>query len=579
MQVWADILDVNDQKIGGPLTVQNVKITRVLDGAGSIAFQTPSTDSMSALLTFERRVVIYVVDGDAPAREIGRGIVRRIKRDASGRVLDVGGPDALGELKQRSVLLARIFNQVSLSSELNTLLGLVGGWGLRPKLGATPGQLVDDRYDGVNVLKAIAARLTSLGQHFRLAASGKVLEYGTFGDSVGITLVGGMTSLTPEAAFNDAIAIVGDLTVDASSEDLCNQIIPVSGGQGEAALNLAHSTRTGPYTILTTAVGPKTVRFLRDDASIFEHGIHERTLVFDIAPIANNTAAITIADNALYDAAVAELLRNKGIYYTYDASGVKMRRVVRPGQKLHLTYKGQVKTRDGDYMYIDVDEDVWVIRVRESFGRDGLTFDLELASIDRVQMDEAEVIIGGLERAELRSLSPQAQPHRYSNSYTDTIQGNSSESSVNYKSAKFVVDIDTNMTHLIECRLRLRNFPPSTQAVGDTSMTTMGWTTYVANFYPRGLRIFINGVEQTATLGGPWGSGAAIDVDIDITDILLATADFRQKHTVEIKAAEQNISTPNARISTSYPGIGGLECGVIELTANIFGFATAIQPT
>lgn len=578
MRLWMDILDANDALIDGPIHVSKASITRVLDGAGGFSVTVPAMMDGVEALTFERRLILYVEQNNGEQREIGRGIIRSLKAANDDRMLDVSGPDILGELKQRSVLLNRIYDQVTLGSELAALLALAGGWGLRPKDGATPTLLVDDRFDGINLLKAIAARLMNIGQHFRLSAYGKVLEYGTFGDDAGVMLIGGQRDTTHEVIFNDDVAVIDDLTVDGSSEDLCNRIVPVGSGEGEAALNLAYSTRTGPYPILSTNIGGKTVRYLQDDASIAEHGVHERVLSFDIAPIANNSVAVEVADNALYDGGAEYLIRYKDPYYAYDVGGVKLNKPLRPGQKLRLIYKGLVKTRSGDRMFVDVDDDMWVMKVREQFTTAGLSFDLELASIDRVRMDETEIIVGGIERAELRNLKPRAYPHRYSDTYYDTIQGFASESSPNFKSAKFQVAIDDSMTYLERCVLRILTHPPTTQAVGDVSMTTMLWSVYTATFHPRGLTIKINGTDYTSALGGPWGSGTEVDVELDVTDLLLAEG-FRQTHSIEIKATETSIFSPNGRISSSYPAVGGLECGQIELSVRVWGMAQSILPT
>lgn len=569
MQLWADILDASDNVIAGPLQIGKAKITRVLDGAGSFSFSIPAMVDQVEMLTFERRVILYAQQSNGTRREIGRGIIRKLRSDPKDRMLEVSGPDILGELKQRSVLLGRIYDQETLSNELADLLGIAGGWGLRAKAGATPALLVDDRFDGINILKAVGVRLSSIGQHFRLAAYAKVLEYGTFGDDSGLALFGGQRDTTHEIIFNDDVALVDDLTVDGTSEDLCNRIIPVSGGEGEAALNLAHSTRTTPYTILSTNVGAKTVRYLQDDESIAKYGVYEKTLSFDITPIANNSNAVETADNAVYDAAAEYLRRHKDPLYAFDVGGVKLSKSLRPGQKVRLVYKGLVNTRSGDKMFVDVDDDMWVMKVGESFGSSGLNFDLELSSIDRVRMDATEIIVGAIEKAELRGLKPRTYPNSYAYNYYDTIQGFGNEASPNFKSAKFKITIDDSMTYLDRCVLRLITNPPTTQAVGDTSMTTMFWSVYEADFHPRGLSIFINGTDYTSALGGPWGSGSQVDEELDVTDILIAEG-FRQTHNVEIKATETSIPTPNGRISSSYPAIGGLECGIIELIVRIW---------
>jgi hypothetical protein len=52
--------------------------------------------------------------------------------------------------------------------------------------------------------------------------------------------------------------------------------------------------------------------------------------------------------------------------------------------------------------------------------------------------------------------------------------------------------------------------------------------------YPSGVTVTINGVDRTSALGGPWGTGGAIDEELDITEYINAAATLRQEHTIVI---------------------------------------------
>lgn len=584
MQLWADIYDANDVLIAGPIAIGKAKITRVLDGAGSFSFSIPAMVDQVEMLTFERRVILYAQQSNGTRREIGRGIVRKLRSDPGDRMLDVSGPDILGELKQYSVLLGRIYDQETLSNELSDLLSLADGWGLRAKDGATPSPLVDDRFDGVNVLKAIGIRLSSIGQHFRLAAYAKVLEYGTFGDDSGLTLFGGQRDTTHEIIFNDDVAIVEDLTVDGTSEDLCNRIIPVSGGEGEAALNLAHSTRTTPYTILSTAVGAKTVRYLQDDESIDAHGIHEKVLSFDIAPIANNSAAVEVADNALYDAAAEELRRRKDPLYAFDVGGVKLSKPLRPGQKVRLVYKGLVNTRSGDKMFIDVDGDMWVMKVSESFSSSGLSFDMELSSIDRVRMDATEIIVGAIEKAELRGLKPRTGPAGFPLFGFDFIRSPVVGNPEYQKDAIYELNLADYFTDAVKVALNVRTAPlfaTAQPAVGATD--SFNWTVTVDDTYPSNINLMINGVDVTSDFGGPWNAhptNAEFNMDFDITDYILdgPVDSLWQRHVIKLflTAPGSNPRTINFPEGGRPAATALVSHGVVYFTVNVLGTIQAI---
>jgi hypothetical protein len=67
----------------------------------------------------------------------------------------------------------------------------------------------------------------------------------------------------------------------------------------------------------------------------------------------------------------------------------------------------------------------------------------------------------------------------------------------------------------------------------------LNYDIFADTVHPQGIGVEINGVDVTAQLGGPWASSnAAVDVEVDITDILLnATGGFQQNHTVTFYAA------------------------------------------
>ncbi len=109
----------------GPIyNVQDVTISRELDGAGSFQFQAPLADErVNDLAANERRAVIYVYHPNGTSREIGSGVIR--SKAESGDNWAVSGPDLLAELANENTLINRVYDGVALTTVLSELIALV----------------------------------------------------------------------------------------------------------------------------------------------------------------------------------------------------------------------------------------------------------------------------------------------------------------------------------------------------------------------------------------------------------------------------------------------------------------------
>ena len=577
MQIWCNAVDSNWETVGdGPVIVQSVSVRRQLDGAGNITMSLPLTQRAHTLMVADRRFIVYLEQNEG-VRTFARGIVREaeLNRSDGGRALEISAIDDLDELRRYSTWLNRIYDQQSIGTIASALAALAG-WTATVDDDYTD-ELVDARFDGASVLKALQALAENNGLHLRAGTTTRSVEIGAFGGDAVVRLTNA-PGVPYEAYDDDSVAYLGNISRSIDSDDLVNRLIPIGGGEGEAALTLESSTRSTPYTIQSTTIDGKTVYYLEDSASVLTYGVSEHVGSFkDIQPLANSSPSLIYAANALYDAAVAWLALRKDPLTTYDCDARKLKRLLRPGDTVHLQYLDVIEGDDGPFTVADVNEPLMLMAVSESATPNGITNTLSLHSVARYKRTAAEIIVAAIEDISLRNLKPQTYPFFSSDTYYDTIQGFGS-ATVNYKPAEFQIAIDDSVTYLTRCELRIRTHPPTTQAVGDTSMTTMFWSVYTASFHPRGLSIKINGTDYTSALSGPWGSGSAVDVTLDVTDILL-TEGFRQDHDVKIEATETSISTPNGRISSSYSAIGGLECGNIELSVRVWGVAQSILPT
>lgn len=593
MRIWADVLDAAGNKLGeGPITsVISARVTRKLDGAGSVSITVPGTDSRAVdLLQNERRLIVYGNLGGSK-REIGRGIVksRSIQENESGWRLQAEGPDTLHELKLKNTLLAREYDLDTIEDVIDDLAGLAS-WTADVDSGLGT---MYARFDGASVLKALQSIAGQNGLHFRFK-SGTELEFGALGVDSGLRIIH-KNQAPAELYTNDDVALIERLRVSYESEAVANWLLPIGAGEGEAALTLERSTRTSPHTI-QSMTGPdgRTLYYLKDTASITTYGQIEKVGTFkDISPLSNSDTDIENAANALYDAAVAWLERHKDQQVAYSVTVKKAwATTIKPGDKIHVSYHGFVY-RDGEKAdYVDIDGDYWVMAATENIGHTQAV-SLTLASVDRHELDNAQVVIGRLEAIELRNLKVQTHPSQATYTYVRQMDDS--------HDADIPVLITDAVTYLHRCQVRLvtRPFRTLAQSAAEYDLThahliglqssapagtqdvwiNTNWKTSLSDAgisiktkltidsagsisgrnpyvnwlplphehdidyginddteYPDTLRIKINGVDRTTALGGPWGSGgSAVDVTLDITEYLNeASGGLRQEHTVKL---------------------------------------------
>ena len=162
----------------GLLTPRSVSYTRRLDAAGRWqAWFMASERKAQELLQPDRRVRIYRDD-----RLLGAGILteREYVSSQEGYQLTVTGPDLLEELRRRNTLLGLAYSQVALGTVVNDLLSRAPGWTAELD-GEYSAQIVDARFDGVNLLLALITLTKRYGLHLRMKAGAlRVVELGAF---------------------------------------------------------------------------------------------------------------------------------------------------------------------------------------------------------------------------------------------------------------------------------------------------------------------------------------------------------------------------------------------------------------
>lgn len=415
MRLWVDVLDASGARLGeGPLTeLSSASVSRTLDGAGSVSVETKGTRRALALLQNKRRMVVYV-EQFGQVRELGRGIIDNITRSAAarGNTLSADGPDILGELKYANTLLARSYNQQSLSAIVGSLVGLASGW---TATASGTDNLISARYDGASVLKALQNLVSHNGLHFRLGTAGKTLEVGALGTDAGVTLID--TRNAPVELYDeDSLALISSIKMQSASEELITWLLPLAGGQNaDTALTLQYSNRGPVPYLIKTMSGPdgRTLYYLADEMATAKYGTIQKIGTYkEISPLSNTDVDIRAASNATYDAASATLDRYKEPQERFSLTVKKCARTIRPGDKVRIVYEGDVVDEDGRFQFMAIDGMYWVMKTTERIGQGGMTLDLDVASIDRYALDTAQVIIGTMEEVRLQGISVQPSYNR-----------------------------------------------------------------------------------------------------------------------------------------------------------------------
>jgi hypothetical protein len=450
MKLWVDIYGANGTRLGpGPVrNVISADVTRVLDGAGSIGFDVPGTDSAATKLIENKRRFRLFVEQEGQIRELGRGIVEKIgaKDSAGGWTRTIDGPDNLAELKYENVLMGRKYDAQHVQVVIDDLLALTSGW-TRYGDNSNP---ISARFDGTSILGALQGIIKQQGIHLRQRSAG-VVEIGTLGVSSGLRAV---NVTRPTYTRNDKRLKIETLTQTDDSEDLVNWLLPLGGGRGDAALSLELSTRTGPYQILNTT-GPdgRTLHYLQHGDSIARYGRVMKVGTFkDIVPITNAIADQIAAANALYDMAAAWLDRYAVKYTSYGLTVRDVRVNILPGDKIRLRYVGRINDGKGNLVdYRNIDEDMWVLEVRENYSANGVATTLKVATIDRYEQDNTEVVIGALEELRINNVAVDSYPTKAPYVYTRALDST--------HDAEIPLEFDNATAKLVRCNMRLLTRP------------------------------------------------------------------------------------------------------------------------
>lgn len=548
MTLWCDVYNAAGTKQNTrPVLLMGASYTRMLDGAGSFTLEAPLTDDTAVTyLQSQRRVVIYT---DVPKlRLVGAGIIARLskKMGAGGWTLTADGPDLLHELKYVNTLLNRQFNAAYALDALDELVGLVTGW----RLEAEPDETgITARFDGTSVLKAMQSICEQTGLHFRYKDN-RVVQAGYFGADSGVTLI------NPDSANADSehTALIDSLSVLEESEDICNWVIPLGSGEGEAALTLQNTSAgfpypTAPVQFEITGSDGQTQYYIKDDESIALYGERQKVVKFDVLPLDNSGNQKVLAANQLHAAATEYLAKNSMPQITYGMSARGLQKTVLPGDRIRLLYFGPIRREDSTIVPDEqIDQMLYVIKVVERHGADGVTWNFEVSNIDRKLPTEADIVQNEIEKAQVRNTKPGLTPSVFVYSMSDV-----------YSHQKFgwlVLPNDETITKVISVKLRLRTSPCYNMSVfswnaGSANIFGYFLPTQGTGRYPLITLDYFGGYAgQTRIAAGVGSRTESFTVEYDVTDYIVNGTAQESGHVFIVTDVVQTLSPAELALFT-----------------------------
>ena len=202
----------------------------------------------------------------------------------------------------------------------------------------------------------------------------------------------------------------------------------------------------------------------------------------------------------------------------------------------------------------------------------------------------AEVVNEKLEAITVRNLAIATFPCYYTDTFYDYVECLISSTG---RDANFVFRPAQMLTEVSSVKLVVRSFPLYTFVQVNPQFQSAGTNfDYAFNIsesdqHPRGLRIFINDVEYTSQLGGPWNPlgtppdpapNNQIDVELDITEIV-QEAGLDQEFRIRFRATFDPFGPGNKVPGYNGASLGGVgSSGVLQCSVRVLGSAQAIIP-
>lgn len=567
------VLDGDGIKIGEISTATSVTTDLALDAIGALTFVIPASDPDGAALDASNQFDVYdPIDG-----YLGRYYFKTSNLDDTygEGMRSVECFSQLTELTREFTGFGRRYTNHDVAACVVDLVNIVNqgdynGWVVEADdaIGITT-----VAYDGVSVFSAIEEQRKRFGVHYRLSGDRK-LEFGVFGDDTGVRLTNPTSSLVPVSSVQSEVLYIDSLRVVEDAEPIVNVVVPLGAGEGKAQLTLEKATDLSDVTTGSNQDGSLWYG-LSDQDSIDRYKTRLLPVKFNIRPVNNAGLDATIfAADALKVAAQTYLAQHKDPRIQYDVSLPVSSTRLTLGDKVRIVYRG---SRNGEG-YLDVNALLYIMEVHVRRSADGnRSTNVRVSDISLLRTTDEDVVVGMARDIRSIQLGVNPSPISYDAvNALDTIAANPADTTTPndpYKVAKFTFTIDNFIVGIFAVRLHFTTLPLSNSTTYNGSENIFNLR--VSSEFPSGVYLYLDDVNVSAALGGPWnndGENAEIDENVNIASLI--EENLFQEHTLEFKCTHRvgNVEHPTDGGFTSGEG----SQGYVRCNVRVFGFTQAV---
>ena len=215
-----------------------------------------------------------------------------------------------------------------------------------------------------------------------------------------------------------------------------------------------------PYDVLTELTDPTQTYaqlnwYITDAASVAASGQRERVyLCKDLVLVGQSDQSLENTSNALYDRACAYLTLAKDPLTSYEISVRELPPTIRPGDIVRLRWRGMARRHGEDYMYLSIEDDLWIMERTREFADDGtekssLVVSTQAASL--LEQTDTNLVAATQNTLQQETVYPQTAAK---NNYTRTIRMESELSDIGPSNT-------TDLKPMVEIRLPAHSISPS----------------------------------------------------------------------------------------------------------------------
>lgn len=378
--------------VGIVTNVLTVSYGQEVNSIGSWSATIPA-DSAQALYFGDRYRVKIDIGGEG---YVFQGIVTKRQTRVNGetKVLEVSGWSTARELVDLDTGQGFELENDSLTDAFDAILAVEGTWATGT-VGSPSLAVWSRRFDGVKLWQGLVKLADMFGVLFREDSRDRTIDAGAFGDDSGLTFKNWEGPVPPDLATdNPSLVLLNGIDVAVETQDIITRVEPFGQRQGITGdkVTLEHATDTTLYTTQSSTRNSLDYFYLVDSTAETAYGrIEASIIVSDVLPLGlDPTTDFVRAANALHGVAATWLSRRKDPLRSYTLRVEGLRHIVSSadtflvGQKARVVYQGASKSPDGTVVWLDLDEDLWIMGYRRSVGSDGKsTWQLRVSNVTR----------------------------------------------------------------------------------------------------------------------------------------------------------------------------------------------------